>query len=221
MSDRARRTRVKICGLTSAADARLCQDLGADYLGMVFVPGVLRQVSTERAQEIRAAAPGAQLVGVFMDAAPAVVLATAGDCGLDLIQLHGQETPAMCRELGEATGLLVIKVFRAGELDDAEWGGVAEAVPYLLFDLAKNAADAETAQPQLWAEAAAAVRAGRQVFIAGGLTADTVSAAVTEIAPFAVDVSSGVESESGRKDPELVARFIQEVENAGVERASK
>lgn len=199
-------TRVKICGLTRPEEARACHEAGADYLGLVFAGGP-RLVDAERATAIRAAAPRAKLVGVFADQSAPEVAAIAAACRLDLVQLHGAESEDVVAEVATGTGLPVIKALRAGET-------VSAVADYLLFDLAKGQAPSPGERERLWDEAAAAVAAGRVVFLAGGLRAADVAAARSAVAPFALDVSSGVESAPGRKDAALVRGFVEEVRRA-------
>ena len=99
---------VKVCGITTCDDAAVCHALGADYLGVIFAQSP-RQVSADAAGLIRTAVPAAKLVGVFVDEELATLAETARAVGLDLIQLHGQESPDYCRQLTEATGLPLIK----------------------------------------------------------------------------------------------------------------
>jgi len=199
-------TRVKICGLTDPDEARACHEAGADYLGLVFAGGP-RLVDAEQATAIRAAAPGAELVGVFADQPVPEVVATASACRLDLVQLHGAETEDVVADVAARSGLPVIKALLSGETASA-------AADYLLFDLAKGQAPSPGERERLWKEAAAAAAAGRAVFLAGKLHADDVPAAVAAVAPFALDVSSGVESAPGRKDAALVRGFVEEVRRA-------
>jgi indole-3-glycerol phosphate synthase/phosphoribosylanthranilate isomerase len=199
--------RIKICGLTNAADARAASTAGAHLLGLVFAASP-RQIDIEQAVEIRSAVPGARLCGVFQDAEPAEVILTAEKCGLDLIQLHGNESPQECRQLAESTGLPLIKALRP---DEATPDKVAayDAAAYLLIDRPKSGS-AAIDQGALLETAARIKAAGREVFLAGGLDPANVADAVAACAPFGVDVSSGVESEPGRKDHAALREFIRE-----------
>ena len=105
-------TRIKICGLTRPEDAAFCQAAGAQYLGVIFAPSP-RRVTPARAASSRAAAPAVKLVGVFLDATMDEIVQTAGESGLDLLQLHGKETVPFCAEAAERTGLPVIKAITA------------------------------------------------------------------------------------------------------------
>jgi phosphoribosylanthranilate isomerase len=200
--------RVKVCGLTGPGDARQAHAAGADLLGLVFADSP-RRVDERLARDIRAAVPDGRLVGVFLDHAPDEVARLAAACDLDLIQLHGRESPAVCRELHETTGLPVIKALRPDETDAravADYGDVA----YFLVDRPKGAAGAAVSDQDLRAAATRLREAGHEVFLAGGLSAENVKEAAAAADPFGVDVSSGVESETGRKDHDAVTRFIRE-----------
>lgn len=199
--------RVKICGLTNTADARAAYSAGAHLLGLVFAASP-RQVDIERAEEIRRAVPDARLCGVFQDAEPAEVIEAVEKCGLDLIQLHGNESPRECRQVAESTGLPLIKALRP---DEATSDTVAsyDMAAYLLIDRPKAGA-APTNQGDLRETVARIRTEGREVFLAGGLDPANVAEAVLACSPFGVDVSSGVESEPGRKDHLALRSFIRE-----------
>ena len=199
-------TRIKICGLTVPDEARACLRAGADYLGLIFAGGP-RLVDVATARAIREAVPEARLVGVFADQAPTEVAAVATACRLDMVQLHGSESEAEVTNIATRTGLPVIKALRVDEPASA----VAD---FLLFDLAKGGDGAHDERERLWAQARAEVEAGRRVFLAGKLRAEDVRAAVAAAAPFALDVSSGVESAPGRKDAALVRGFMEEIRHA-------
>jgi phosphoribosylanthranilate isomerase len=215
--------RVKICGITNTEDARACLDLGADYLGLIFADSP-RQVTLAMASSIREAVPGARLVGVFADASIEVIGKAADVTGLDLIQLHGQETPAFCENLAARSGLPLVKAVRAagvGSKPDTDFsgdGGISrfEKVAHFLFDLDKNLAQrqSEVALPALWKAAARYRRLGHSIFLAGALNPANVQEAVRATKPYGVDVCSGVEARPGRKDLKAVAHFIEEVKSA-------
>jgi len=196
-------TRIKICGLTLPADAVACREVGADYVGMIFAGGP-RLVTTQTARAIRDAMPDTKLVGVFADQEVDHVVATATACRLDLIQLHGHESDREVSAVAVASGLPVIKTVRAGER-------ISGTAAYLLFDLPKGRPPAADERDRLWAQARRAVDAGRQVFLAGKLTPADVAVAIENVAPYALDVASGVEFAPGYKDAALMRRFIEEV----------
>ena len=213
--------RVKICGITTTADAVGCLDLGADYLGLIFTDSP-RRITAVQAADIRAQVPGARFVGVFADAEPQTVLETARRVPLDLIQLHGRESASYCRDLAAGSGLQLIKAVRfdgqaqiaQDRLLDGQELGAFTAVEHFLFDLDKCAAGpAQALLPPLWREASRQRQRGHSIFLAGGLSPANVQEAVRVTDPFGVDVCSGVEKVPGRKDLRAVARFIREAKS--------
>lgn len=207
--ERAGAPLLKVCGLTTAADAQAALNAGADLLGVIFADSP-RRVTVDQARTIRRAVPQARLVGVFRDETPDRVAAAAAACGLDLLQLHGAESPAACAELRNRTGLPVIKALDAGP--DLVARARSYATAYLLLDLPKGAAlPADgSLDPRLTAAAAALVAEGRQVLLAGGLDSANVKQALAA-APAGVDVCRGVELAPGRKDPQRLAAVGKEV----------
>ncbi len=210
--------RVKICGLTTAADAKACHELGADYLGVIFAESP-RQVDLDRAVEIRAAVPDAKLVGVFADQAPDQIAHHAETAGLDLIQLHGRESGAVVAAVRERGSLPVIQALTGDGLSEAmEFVGdgppADEGIDYFLFDLPKGMPFSAASLVGVWQAALWAGRAGWQVFLAGALEPDNAAKAVRTVRPFGVDVCSGVENCPGSKDLAKVERFIAEVRGA-------
>ncbi|MDO8340521.1 MAG: phosphoribosylanthranilate isomerase [Candidatus Woesebacteria bacterium] len=204
--------RVKICGITSLADALAAVDAGADALGFMFYPASPRHVSPDTVRAITAALPPfVARVGVFVDAPADDIRRTVAACGLDTIQLHGTESPGFCRDLAPYP---VLKAFRVAGPESLETLPAYHGLTWLL-DSSVAGALGGTGRTFNWALAAAAVRQGGRVVLAGGLTPDNVAAAVNAVHPWAVDVSSGVESAPGRKDPARVRAFIAAVRNAG------
>lgn len=196
---------VKICGLTTPDDARLVHAAGADLLGLVFAESP-RRVDLEQAAAIRRAVPEARLVGVFRDQPPVAILAAVEAADLDLIQLHGGESPAFAAEVARAAGLPLIRALAPREVDATTAARHADAA-YLLVDPPKGT-DAAAARDEVLAAAARLGRAGALVLIAGGLGPDDV-AAVVAAGPCGVDACRGVESGPGRKDPRLVTEFLR------------
>jgi phosphoribosylanthranilate isomerase len=201
--------RVKICGLTSAADARLAVSLGADYLGVVFAESP-RRVSIDRAREIRAAVPSATLVGVFKDQPLPAVIETTLACSLDLVQLHGDEDPAYCDEVLRDTGKPVVKAFRALRVPGASELASFRTTSYFLFDLDRDGAPPAADIERAWEGVADARRKGFRMFVAGGIDAANVKEILDRTHAFGVDVCRGVESAPGVKDPLALARFLME-----------
>ncbi|MGD9548758.1 MAG: hypothetical protein AB7V45_14620 [Candidatus Krumholzibacteriia bacterium] len=202
--------RVKICGLTTPEDAVLCHQQGADLLGVIFATSP-RRVTVDQARAIRAAVPEARLCGVFRDEELARVVETAACCGLDLVQLHGGETPEYCRELAGLTGLPLIKALTPGEVRH-DTVKTFDGVKYVLLDQPKTAEGSARSADQAWMSVAEELgRQGAELILAGGLEPANINDLATGGRPFAVDVCRGVESAPGRKDSRLVSRFLQEV----------
>ncbi|WP_305042449.1 phosphoribosylanthranilate isomerase [Geoalkalibacter sp.] len=201
--------RVKICGLTRLDEALHAVACGADALGFVFYPGSLRCVSPEQAAAIiDALPPFVSTVGLFVNEAPRRIAEIAQQCRLDLVQLHGDESPADCL----VPGRRVIKALRVR--DRASLAQAAEyPVAALLLDAWVAGHYGGTGATFNWDLAADQARRA-PVVLAGGLTPDNVADAVRRVLPFAVDVSSGVESAPGRKDPGRVAAFIRNAKAA-------
>ncbi len=207
-------TRVKICGITRPADAHQAADLGAWAIGMVFWPESARLCSIEDAERIGAELHRRlQIAGVFVNATLDEVASTADRCGLTLLQLHGDEGPAYCREAARRTGCKVMKAVRAKDA-----AAVRRLVAYREVDLHMLDAHSEsvrggTGQTFEW-ELAAHHRGRVPLVLSGGLNPDNVAAAIEAVHPYAVDSASGTEAEPGRKDPAKVEAFFRAVAEA-------
>lgn len=196
--------RVKICGITSAGDAFLAVDSGADALGFVFYEKSPRNIDPEAAARIAAALPPfVSKVGVFVDCPLDVVRQIVSFCNLDLAQLHGLESPEFCRALFPRA----IKAFRIQGHKTLEIIEEYRTSAYLL-DAYNPGVVGGTGETFDW-EIARTVSAARRIILAGGLTPSNVSRAVALVKPYGVDVSTGVESSPGKKDAELVQAFIR------------
>ncbi len=204
---------VKICGLTSARDARMAREAGADLVGAVLVPESPRAVGAERAREIADAA-GRPLVLVVADRGLEELVHLAAQSGAAALQLHGSESPEFVRRLRERTGLELWKAVRVRsreEFDSAleQWSVEVELI---LLDgwSARALGGTGTRFPWELLEARRdAVRPGTRIGVAGGLGPENVGDAVSRMSPDLVDVSSGVESRPGVKDPERLRAFIE------------
>lgn len=202
-------TRIKICGITRAQDGVAAALAGADAIGLVFYPPSPRFLNVERAREIRDALPPfVQTVALFVNPDAAQVAQVIGRVQPALLQFHGEETPAFCAQFGlpylkacrVSPGVDLLKYLRpfstaCGWLLDAhveEYGGVGASFDWSLVP------------PNL----------ERPLVLSGGLTRENVATAVRRVKPWAVDVSSGVESAKGIKDAAQIAAFIAEVRNA-------
>jgi phosphoribosylanthranilate isomerase len=189
--------RVKICGVTSPSDAVKAAELGASAIGLVFWPSSPRCVDVARAREIvNALPPFVSAVGVFVnqvEEAGRIALAV----GLSAVQFHGDERAATYRDFP----LRVIKAVTVRDASAREEAAAVPAAATVLLDAHDRVKRGGTGRAIDWSIAAMIARE-RPVILSGGLTADNVAVAVAAVKPYAVDVSSGVESAPGRKDPE-------------------
>ncbi len=202
-------TRVKICGITSTEDARLAESLGADYIGVIFAKSP-RQIDVERAREIRSAVTTALVVGVFRDQDVDDVIRMTQESGIDLVQLHGRESPDYCNDVLVRTGKPVIKGFGANHMPDASELAEYTTTSYFLFDLPRGARVSAADVERVWTEVLRTRRKGFQVFVAGALNPANVREAIRRTHAFAVDVCRGVERAPGIKDPDTLQRFLTE-----------
>jgi len=197
--------KVKICGITSVADARVAAEAGADMIGLMFYEKSPRQISMETAVEIvRSISPFVARVGVFVNPPEELVTRAIAACGLNLLQFHGDEPPEFCTQFG----VMSMKAFR---MRDAESLRALANYPTdaWLLDAYTSDQFGGTGEKFNWDLAVEATKSGRPVFLAGGLTPDNVAEAVCKVQPFGVDVSSGVESAPGKKDAAKVKLFIE------------
>ncbi len=208
--------RVKICGITSWADARAACDAGAHALGFNFYEKSPRVVAPAVAWAIRKKLPPfVEAIGVFVNWTPAAVISLCGSLQLHAAQLHGDETPDVAAKV--ARRIPVIQAFRVGEgFSLARLARYRAASAYLL-DAAPLRARADqyggTGRTTDWSLARRAARA-RPIILSGGLQPENVAAAILAVRPYAVDVASGVESRHGKKDLGKLREFIQEVHRA-------
>jgi len=201
---------VKICGITSEADALAAVEAGADAIGLMFYEGSPRHVTLEQAKAISAALPQHVMrVGVFVNAEEAFVHQALTECMLNILQFHGDETPEECSRYP----VMTLKAFRVqGEETLAQLKAYPSA-GYLLDAYVKDALGG-TGATFNWDLAVRAQEFGKPIFLAGGLTPENVVEAVRKVQPFGVDVSSGVESEPGRKDAEQMRTFVSAAKGA-------
>jgi len=199
--------KVKICGITNIDDALHACECGADALGFVFYDRSPRYVTPETAQQIIAKLPPfVTTVGLFVNETPSRIREIADDCGVDVIQLHGDEGPQNC----DFTPRRTIKALRVKESLSLA-GHEKFQVAALLLDSWVPGTYGGTGETFNW-ELAAGISRQRPVILAGGLTPENVAAAIQAVHPYGVDVSSGVEATPGRKDPKKVAAFIRAVQ---------
>lgn len=200
--------KLKICGITRLEDARYCAAAGADYLGFIQYPESPRYVDPKTAREIVDWVYGPTPVGVFVNAGADEVNRTADAAGFALVQLHGDEPPALCAEIERP----IIKALPVG--DETTAGELAEAidryaghVDYFLLDTRRPGLRGGTGTPFDW-EIARGLAQEHRLFVAGGIGRDNVEEAVRLLDPYGVDLSSSVEERPGVKDFDKLADFF-------------
>jgi phosphoribosylanthranilate isomerase len=201
------RTRVKICGITRPEDGLAAAQAGADAIGLVFYPPSARHVDTLTAQRIVAALPPfVTVVGLFVDAEPAWLRRVLSRVPIHLLQFHGNEEPGDCA----AFGLPYLKAVPMQDGPDlAAYSRRFQSAAGLLLDNFGGSRIGGSGERFDWALIPAGLR--QPLILAGGLDTGNVAEAVRRFRPFAVDVSSGVESAKGIKDPTLITTFIKAV----------
>ncbi|MFZ3174839.1 MAG: phosphoribosylanthranilate isomerase [Thiobacillus sp.] len=202
--------RVKICGITRLQDLHAACDAGADALGFVFYEKSPRHVSIAAAAALlRELPPFVQSVGLFVNAEPAFIESVLQAAPLDLLQFHGDETPADCARFGRP----YIKAERVNrESDLLKCAADFDAARGLLLDAWVPDMPGGTGERFDWSLIPPALP--KPVILSGGLTPDNVAEAVRRVRPWAVDVSSGVEVAKGIKDAYLIAQFIAKAKEA-------
>lgn len=204
--------RVKICGITNIEDAFAAVDYGADALGFVFFPGSPRYVSPATAREITSSLPPfVTTIGVFANEGQAKIREIMQSAGIDVLQLHGDEGPEM-------TGVWhrIIRALRVKDFTDLkpleEWSKVSA----FLLDTFSPDQFGGTGQIFNWDIAVEAKRFGK-IILSGGLNPDNIGRAVARVAPYAVDVSSGIEEKKGKKDLKKMKLFIELAKSASTQ----
>ena len=201
--------KLNICGITRLADARYCAAAGADYLGFIQHPDSPRYITPAAARDIIDWVYGPQAVGVFVDLTADEVNAAVEEAGFALAQLHGEEPPELCEEVS----VPVVKAFRIGAGTTPEdvanfFERYRGAADYFLLDSRADGVHGGSGTTFDWSIAADAAGEHR-TFVAGGLSASNVAAAVDAISPFAVDVSSSIEASPGIKEFEKIDAFLE------------
>ncbi len=199
--------RIKVCGLTDPSEAKAVAEAGADAIGLVFAKSP-RQIDPDRAREIvQNLPPMVQTVGVFVNESSEKIRQIIDYCGLDLVQLHGEETPEICEQLAPR----VIKAWRIRTKADIQaLLPYQEVVKAFLLDAWSQSAHGGTGETFDWSIAIEAKKVlSRPIILAGGLKPENVAQAVKQVRPWGVDVSSGVENAPGEKNIDLVADFIR------------
>lgn len=204
-------TKIKICGITREEDALYSASAGADFLGFIFVPSTPRHIEPEKAAAIvarvRESGEAPEFVGVFRDASSEYMREIAALVGLDLVQLHGNETDEDVRNVALPT----MKTLRVGDtLPDTH---STPNAAWLLFDTYDERRPGGTGRRFDWSLLALYDRS-KPFFLSGGINPDNVASAVSLVRPDAIDLSSGVESEPGIKDHSKLARLFERVRRA-------
>jgi phosphoribosylanthranilate isomerase len=206
-------TKVKICGLKTEAALEAALAGGADFVGFVFFPPSPRNVTLAVAKALAARARGrAKIVALMVDPDDALIAEVVASAAPDLIQLHGCETPARVAEIRARWGIPVMKAVPVETADDARVARqFSPAADLILFDArapADSARPGGNGAPFDW-RTLLGVTEGIPFVLSGGLTPDNVAEAIRLTGATAVDVSTGVESRPGEKDPELIRRFLR------------
>jgi phosphoribosylanthranilate isomerase len=201
-------TKIKICGITNKTDAIEANNLGTDMVGFVFYRGSKRAVEPKTVKDITNELPDRiAKVGVFVDEDAGKVLDIAQECSLDILQFHGDEKAEYCDRF--RNDYKVIKAFRIKDKSSLKNINNYD-VDFYLLDTHSGSSKGGTGKSFDW-KIIEGFELLKPVILSGGLTPDNVIKAIQNVAPYGVDVSSGVEKEPGKKDPDLVKRFVQNV----------
>lgn len=202
-------TKIKICGLTNKQDVERAISLGATYLGFIFYRKSLRYVSVETVKKIIIGVPShIKKVGVFVNETSDIINKIVVECFLDVVQLHGDERPSFCGGINSE----VIKAIRVNsDLDLLQMNQYKNVVSAFLLDTKVSGLFGGTGQLFDWHLAIEAKKCGMPIFLSGGLTPQNVKKAIASVEPYAVDVSSGLESEPGQKDEDKMVAFFKAV----------
>jgi phosphoribosylanthranilate isomerase len=205
--------KVKICGITDPHDASVAVELGADSLGFIFAPSP-RQVTPEEVRTIVITLPPfVKTVGVFIDEDLATIKQIIDFCGLDLVQLHGDESPEMCHELLPRS----IKAFRVRDESSVSAIGTYQgSIKAVLFDSHSEEKRGGTGKTFDWNLAMKGKEMGMPVILSGGLTPSNIQEAILSVKSYAVDVNSGVETSPGRKSLILMKKLMETIRQIDV-----
>lgn len=220
------RTRIKICGVTRVDDAKAAMSAGADAVGMIFHPASARNINIDRAREIvRAIGPFVMPVGVFVDALASRVMEVAAELGLRTVQLHGQEPVERIAQLRKQRlkVLKAVKVDANIEKELEKWRSamslVGDMLAGIVLETGATAVAGGSGVANDWNRIKQLQEKGAfaglpPMIAAGGLHVGNVKDVVKNLRPWAVDVSSGVESSLGQKSPEMIGEFVAAVRSA-------
>lgn len=200
-------TKIKVCGLTNLEDALECVRLGVDHLGFVFAksprradPAVVKQIRKDLGDSVR-------MVGVFTEESDEVLEIT-DSCGLDYVQLHGEQSENFAKQIGSER---VIRVLRISDAESLSAIYKYQAAKFYLFDTYAKKIQGGTGTAWDWRLFTGMDFPDKQIILAGGINADNVCDAINTVHPYAVDISSGVESAPGKKDYEKLERLVHNV----------
>jgi len=204
---------IKICGITNAADATAAVECGADALGFIFHKPSPRYVSPEEVKTIIARLPAGLVckVGVFVNASREHINAVVVQCGIELIQLHGDESPEFCKGFPESMLIKAVSPKTADDLENIK----KYAVRAILAEARDRGLYGGTGKVCDW-DMAAAIAGERALILSGGLGPDNLEKAIKRVAPSAVDLNSGIESEPGRKDHAKMRKAVEVAKKTAV-----
>jgi phosphoribosylanthranilate isomerase len=199
------KVKVKICGITDYEEASIAVELGVDALGFIFAESP-RQITPQKARAIvRDIPPFVKTVGVFVNQTPVAIREFINYCGLDLVQLHGDESPEICLELMPYTiKALRIKVESSAQASVTYYGKVRG----LLLDTYSEEMAGGTGKTFDWGLALKIKKLQIPIILSGGLAPSNIREAIRTVEPYAVDVNSGVEESPGKKSPELLKELM-------------
>ncbi len=206
-------TQVKICGITNQEDALCVAKLGAAALGFIFYPPSPRSIVPDDVRKIVNALPAELVkVGVFVNESADEVKRIVEHCGLDMIQLHGDETPAYCRQFPAAQIIKAVELKNEADLVNASGYDVAA----ILVDSRSAWLYGGTGKKANW-ELACRMGSKKPLILSGGLNEENIANAIKDVAPSALDINSGVESKPGKKDSAKLARIFDIIRQSNVE----
>jgi phosphoribosylanthranilate isomerase len=204
--------KVKICGITDYQDASMAVELGADALGFIFAHSP-RQVTPQKARDIISAIPPfVKTVGIFVNQDPIEINKIMRFCGLDLVQLHGDESPDFCDELMPRT-IKALRIKDKASLRTAR--AYRDKVRALLLDTYSRDKAGGTGETFDWQLAIKIKKLGIPIILAGGLGPSNIDGAISTVRPYAVDVNSGVEKRPGKKSHALIKDLMGKVKRIG------
>jgi indole-3-glycerol phosphate synthase/phosphoribosylanthranilate isomerase len=225
-------TQVKVCGITSPVDATAAVRAGVDLIGFNFYSPSPRSISMSQCryiqEELAATVPQMTTVGVFVNASERQVVRTVRACQLDLVQLHGDETPAYVTHLRDRVGDRILQALRPRSLSDAltklASSPPRQAAPALLVDARRPGAYGGTGKMADWSIAHHLAQRW-PLLLAGGLTPENVREAIQQVSPWGIDVASGVETEPGQKSEQRMIELVRasrrtDAQSRSIERSS-